>query len=277
VPAPGAGGPNRTALFVTLGVLLAVAAVVLIVALAGGDDDEPQTASNTTEVDDPVTTVEIEDPPATEPVETTAPDDPPEAGGDISNLEVVEDGFSTYADTLSGDTTGSYGFLIENTGEQTVVAAEISVTIADEAGTTVKTDSYTVGIIRPGETLGYGDELYGANLANGIGSLEVQFGEGISSSDAPPEGTLTVSNVNTTNDDYSTTTTFTVASDYADQVDFAEPYAIYRDANENIIGGGTGFMDFIPPGGEQTGEISSFEAIPNIATTEVYVDPGLFF
>jgi hypothetical protein len=38
-----------------------------------------------------------------------------------------------------------------------------------------------------------------------------------------------------------------------------------------------GILDLIPPGGQQSGQVDIFVPIPNIATTEVYVDPGPFY
>lgn len=276
---PGAAGPNRTALLVTLGVLGALVLVVLVAALASGDDDDPQAGASTTAGTEPVTTREVE---TTEPPpDTTQPDEPEEPAesaelGDVSALEVTETGFSTYIDPLFDEPGGSFGFLVEHTGDGVLVGVPLSVTIMDEAGGILETTSFDIGVIRPGETLGYGGELI-EHPTNGIGGVEVQVGESVSTYEPPAEGTLTASDVNTTGDEYSVTTTFSVSSTYSEQVDYAEPYAIYRDASGSIIGGGMGIMDFIPPGGEQTGQVDVFGPIPNIATTDVYVDAGPWY
>jgi hypothetical protein len=271
---PGAGGQNRTALYITLGVLGVLVLVVLIAALSsGGDDDDPQAAPSTTASTEPVTTEEVE---TTEPPPDTTEPEEPAGAGDVSDLEVTETGFSTYIDPIGDTPGGSFGFLVENTGDATLTGVPLSVTIMDEAGGILETTSFDVGVIRPGETLGYGAELI-EHPTNGIGEIEVQVGESVSTYEAPAEGTLTASDVNTTGDEYSVTTTFSVASTYSEQVDYAAPYAIHRDTSGRIIGGGMGIMDFIPPGGEQNGQVDIFGPIPNIATTEVYVDSGPWY
>ena len=40
-----------------------------------------------------------------------------------------------------------------------------------------------------------------------------------------------------------------------------------------IVGDSDGFRDFIPANGSAAAEITSWEAIPNVASTEVYLDP----
>jgi hypothetical protein len=92
----------------------------------------------------------------------------------------------------------------------------------------------------------------------------------------PAEGTLTAEGITTSADDYSVTTTFTAASTYAEQIDNPSVYAIYRNAENQIIGGSFGYVDFVPANGSVAGEIRSYEVIPGIATTEVYLDPGYF-
>jgi hypothetical protein len=259
--------------------VLGVIAVVLLVVLTSDDGDGSLAAPSTTDPAEPVTTRRPDTPETTEPSpDTTAPDDSDEAAvaGDVSALDVVEDGFSTYAGSIGDTTNGSFGFLVENTGDATIVGAPLSVAIRDEAGGVIETTNFTVGVIRPGETLGYGAELI-QHPTDGIGEIDVQVGESVATYEVPAEGTLTVSDIDTTGDDHRVTTTFAVSSTYGEQVDYAEPHAIYRDASGRIIGGGNGILDFIPPGGQQTGQVDILAPIPNIATTEVYVDPGPFY
>src|SRR5690606_17127370 len=93
-------------------------------------------------------------------------------------------------------------------------------------------------------------------------------------SDIPEEGVLEAEGVTTTTGDYDVTTTFTVRSTFDQQISNPYGYAIYRDASGNIIGGSTGYLNFVPAGGSTAAEITSWDVIPNIASTEVYVDVG---
>jgi hypothetical protein len=271
VPPPG-GQQNRTALYVTLGVLAAVVLVVVAIAMtSGGDDDSPAAQGTTTTADEPATTDSTD--PGIDPGDIDLPGEETTDG-----LDTTDEGFSTFPDPYDGtDTYGSYGFLVENTADHVIANAEISVTVKDTAGGIVTTDTIYLGAIQAGDTLGYGKVLTDGNLANGIGSIDIQIGESAFGASDVPDGKLTVANVTTTGDDTTTTTTFSVASTYDQEITNPSPYVIFRDASGKIIGGDFGLMDFIPADGEQSGQVDTYAKIPNIATSEIYVDPGSFY
>jgi hypothetical protein len=271
-PAQPPGAQNRTPVYIAIGVVVAAAIVGLTVVLTSGGDDEP-TAPTTAPTEQPAPTGGPGTTTAA-PTETTGT----EPTGD-NPVQVVDEGFSNFMGGVNGDEPqASYGFIVENTGTDVVTDISINISAYDAGGTAVATDSETIWVLRPGERIGIGDEFYGTTLAGPIERVEVNVGEpsNFSAEEVPAEGTLTAEGITTSADDYSVTTTFTATSTYAEQVDSPSVYAIYRDANGQIIGGSFGFVDFVPANGSVAGEIRSYEVIPAIAITEVYLDPGYF-
>ena len=91
----------------------------------------------------------------------------------------------------------------------------------------ITNDSHSVGRINAGESLGIGYDIID-EIPGGVGRLEFSFEEGYE--DSAPEGSFTVSGVSTQTDEYSTETTFTVASSYEIDLETTYAYAIYRDS-----------------------------------------------
>jgi hypothetical protein len=267
---PGPGQQNKTPLYVAIGVVATIALVALIVMLTGGDDDDPAGPDNPP-ITDPRT-------PTTATVETvddpSGPDDPP--SGDAT-VEVVETGFSNFTGGLD-ERSGAYGFVVENTGDGLATDIQISVSAYDAGGTALASASHTVYVLRPGEQMGIGDEFFGTTLSGEIDSIDVQVSEPseYGADDVPTEGALTAEGITTRADEYSLSTTFTAKSTYGQQIDYPSAYAIYRDADGNIVGGSRGSLDFLPANGSAAGEVTSWDVIPNVATTEIYLDPGYF-
>lgn len=273
---PGAqppGAQNRTPLYIAIGVVVAAALIGLIVVLSGGDEEEPAPSTPSTE-EAPTTEV---DPSNTGGTSDTTTSDEPSGAAD---LEVVESGFSNYMGGYDRDEqTAAYGFVVENTGDDVAVDVSVSVSAFDADGTAVASESHTIYVLRPGEKMGIGDEFWGDDLTAEIADLQVQLSEpsGYGAEDVPEEGTLTAEGITTTTDDYGVTTKFTATSTYDQQLDYPSAYAIYRNAGGDIIGGSRGSVDFVAPNGSTAGEVTSWEVIPDIATTEVYLDAGYFY
>ncbi|HET6950316.1 MAG TPA: hypothetical protein VFI47_08075 [Acidimicrobiales bacterium] len=270
-PPPGQGGQNRTPLFVAIGVVAAALLIGLFFIMQDDGDDTTtgNPGTNTTDATTPDT-----EPPATfEPSDDTEPDTNPSGN---TELEVVESGFSNYMGGFDQDELkASYGFIVENKGDETATDVDISVSIYDEAGAVLSSEQHTIYVIRPGEKFGVGDEIY-SGLTARVGKIEVQIGEPSPyATEVPDEGGLTAEGVSTAAEEYGgLTTTFTVKSTYAQQLDSPYAYAIFRNANGAIVGGAWQILNFVPANGSTAGEISSFDQIPDVATTEVYVDPG---
>jgi hypothetical protein len=267
---PPPGAQNRTPLYVAIGVVVAVAIVGLIIVLTSGDDGDDER----TDRPDPRPSTTEEAPDPTGSPEPTEDDDPP---SDSGTVEVVEVGWSNFMGGFDRDElSASYGFIVENTGDETVTDIQVSVSAYDANGTALATASHTIYMLRPGQKMGIGDEFFGENLTAEVADVQVNVSEpeNWSLSDIPEEGVLEAEGVTTTTSDYDVTTTFTIRSTFDQQISSPYGYAIYRDASGNIIGGSTGYLNFVPAGGTTAGEITSWEVIPNIASTEVYIDVG---
>lgn len=270
-PPPG-GGQNRTPLFVALGVVAVAALVgVGLVVGGGGDDDDPTTT--TTEPTDP--TDETTQTTAG-PADTTAPDDGSTEAGSAEDIEVVETGFTNFDAQYDDVNHVSYGYVLENTGDDPVSNIEVTVTLKDAEGTVVSSDTDTIYLIQPGAKVGLGDEPY-EEVAE-VAEIEVQASVPSYAEPAEELGDITVGDVSTT-EDSSWKTTFTASSTYEVQLDGPYAYVIYRNSDGDIVGGSYGFMNVVEAGGSTSGEVTSYEPIPGVdpAQTEVYVDPGYIY
>ena len=276
-PTPG-GGQNRTPLFVALGVVgvLAIGGIALA-ATSGGDDDDPPPTSiatpGTESTSGPQGTSEPSGP------ATTAGTPAPSGGtsSSVEGLEVVETGFSNFTDEFDGTNRVSYGYIIENTGDEPVANVEVTVTLKDAEGTVVSSDTDNIYLINPGQRVGLGDEPY-EEIAT-VDAMEVQAAIPSYAGEATALGEITVDGISTTEDGGRWVTTFTAASTYEVQLDGPYAYAVYRNAGGDIVGGSYGFMNIVQAGGSTSGEVSSYSVLPDVdpAQTEVYVDPGYLF
>lgn len=272
---PSGGDANRTPLFVVLGILGAAAVVLLIFLLSSGDDKkDPQDPRDPT---DPTT----QPPDTTSPPETDGPDDPdPDPPANEGPVKVVDEGFTNFVNDLD-DQSGSFGFIVENTGEDVLQSVSMQVVVYGAGDKVITTKDYTIGTIRPGEKLGFGDEMYGEDLAEGIDRLEIQIpdhSDSVTDASEVPDGGFEVSELTTTPGDYNLVTNFTLASTYStDDVSYPSTYVIYRDADGKIVGAAWGAASF--EGGHQTAEVevTTYDIIPDVETTEVYVDPGYIY
>ena len=275
MPGGPPGGPpgdaNRTPLFVVLGVLGAAAVVLLIFLVAGGggdDDDDPTGPENPTETTEPNSP------------ETTGPDGPettePQGDGDV---QVVDQGFSNFEDTF-GEPGGSFGFILENTGDNILQSVETQVVIYGSGDRVITTKDFTIGTIRPGEKMGFGDEMYGEDLQDGIDHLEIQVRNDSAELANPadvPEGGFEVANVELTSDDYNMTVNFDLTSTYTvEEVGYPSTYVIFRDAGGEIIGAAWGSASFDTEP-QAAVEVTTYDVIPNVDATEVFVDPGYIY
>jgi hypothetical protein len=272
-PPPG-GGQNRTPLFVALGVVAVAALVgVGLVVTSGGDDDDPTPTTIETANTSGQTT-----PPTDGPSNTDGPDEPsePSGSGSAADIEVVETGFTNFEAQYDDENHVSYGYILENTGDEPVSNIEVTVTLKDGDGTVVSSDTDTIYLIQPGGKVGLGDEPY-EEIAE-VAEMEVQASIPSYASPAEELGEITAGDVSTT-EDSSWKTTFTASSTYEVQLDGPYAYVIYRNADGDIVGGSYGFMNVVEAGGSTSGEVTSYEPIPGVdpAQTEVYVDPGYIY
>jgi hypothetical protein len=258
---------NRAPVIVAAGLLLTAAAIGVIVARFGGDDGnatDPSPASDAppavSEPGDGTTTSDASDETYSTTAGTAAP---------IDGLAVVDSGFSTY-EGFDGP-AGSYGLIVENTSDQPITHFTVQVVVYDTDDTVVGSNDHTVAVVNPGARLGLGAEISDP-LPNGIGRLDVRTER--AEGDPVPRGAFTVADVSTSSDEFGVYTTFVVSSSYDVEFELSHAYAVYRDAEGQIVGGANGLIDLIPRQGRANGEVTAFEVVPNVARAEVYVDPG---
>ena len=95
-----------------------------------------------------------------------------------------------------------------------------------------------------------------------------------------PDGTLSLEGeVGFAGDDYYTDITYTAASTYAVDLEFAHAYAILRDASNKIVGAEDDFITKVPANGKtaDTISINNLNLPPGVDHVEVYVDVGTIF
>jgi hypothetical protein len=264
-PDPAPREVKRAPVIVAVGLLLTAVAIGVIVARFG-DDDGAAEPTPTTDAPPAVsepdrgTTATRESNGTTSSTGQTVP---------VQGLAVVDSGFSTY-EGFDGP-AGSYGLILENGSGRPINHLVVQVVVYDRNDTVVGSYDHAVGVVNPGARLGLGAEVSDP-LPNGIGRLDIQTtgreGEPV------PDGTFTVADVSTSSDEFGVYTTFVVSSSYAVEFELTPAYAVYRDAAGRIVGGASGLVDLIPPRGRANGEVTAFAVVPNVARTEVYVDPG---
>jgi hypothetical protein len=261
-------------------VLVVIAAVVAVVALSGDDDpEETSTQQSTTTEDQPSTTEDINLPPtpSTEDDGNGGTGSPPADDA----VQLVDSGFSVYFDELYDVDYLTWGAMVENTSEQVARSVRVQVGFLDDSGTVLGTDEETIRVLMPGATVGVGDSGIEATQAT---QLDIQVTPPSEWGDPAEFGEITTSGISVEFDsDYNAPTiSFTAASTYSDQVDGPYFYAIFRDANENILGAESDWSSvYIPPGGQAVGEIDAYDSIGNIegldaSKTLVFVDPDIW-
>jgi hypothetical protein len=270
-PPPSPPGPpprevRRAPVIVAAGLLLIAVAIGVIVARFG-DDDRDAEPTTTTDAPPAVsepdgrTTATRESNGTTSSTGRTVP---------VQGLAVVDSGFSTYQG-FDGP-AGSYGLILENGSGRPINRLVVQVVVYDNNDTVVGSYDHPVAVVNPGARLGLGAEISDP-LPNGIGRLDIRT-EG-REGEPVPDGAFTVAEVSTSSDEFGVYTTFVVSSSYAVEFELTPAYAVYRDAAGRIVGGASGLVDLIPPRGRANGEVTAFAVVPNVARTEVYVDPGL--
>ena len=195
--------------------------------------------------------------------------------GAIDAIEVTDSGVTNFADEFDGTNRASYAYVLTNNGEEPVANMEVTVTLVDTEGTVLSSDTDSIYLLQPGQSIGLGDTTYD-EIAE-VDAVEVQPAIPSYASPAEQLGEVTVEGINTTADSSGyLTTTFTATSSYEVQLDSPWAYVVYRNSDGAIVGGTYSVIDIVQPGGTTSGEVASYQAVPNVdpAQTEVYVDPG---
>jgi hypothetical protein len=266
---PGGGVANRTPLFVVLGILAAAALVGLYFLVSGGDDNKDPQNPN-----EPSTQA-----PNTSPSSTPSTEGPEQPTND-GPVKLLESGFTNFTDSLD-EPTAAYGFVVHNTGDDILQGLAIQVVAYAADDKVITTQDYTIGTIRPDEKLGLGGELWGEDMQGGLERLEIQIGDASDSVTDPsevPDGAFTIGEPTTKADDYNLTTTFELSWTYAAELDiYPTAYAIFRDAAGNIVGASRGGASGVDGATNTVVELTTYDVIPDVESTEVYVEPGYVY
>jgi hypothetical protein len=201
----------------------------------------------------------------------TTDDDSDEPEVEPGEITVEKQGY-TY-DANSGNV--SYGIVLSNQ-EQDIAAESIQLQVAfyDAAGTVIDTVTENVSYLLPGETTGVGGTASGvADMAEM--RVQVSADDWREWEEQPP--LLTIDNISVTEDDFGgTKVTGEVTNSLDQELESITLYAVFLDAEGNIVGGDFSFLDFVPASGTSAFEITSFVEVPGIATAEVYGQPFFF-
>lgn len=288
-PAPPAPpGSTRTdtriPLLVTLAFVVVVALLAVLVAVLGDDDEEPAAARSTTTTsplattDRPATTEPTAEtttgdtgPPASGPDDTSTTGPPGGGTGGVSDIEILEQGFSA-----APDDTLTFGALVRNNADQVAIICGILIEAFDAAGESVASyDSLWHTAVLPGQTVG----ISRAGIALGGDPVELDVGvENIHWDDPANHGETTASGVETTVDAAGfATTSFTASSTYTDDLPAPFAWVVYRNAAGEIVGGDTDPLSGpLSPGEATDDEVRTDGPVPDIdeAQTEVWIEPG---
>ena len=295
-PAGGSPSPDR-GLRVAVGGAAAV--LVLLLGVAGlrscGDDDPSGTADSAlpdreSPSDDAV------GPKGDEPAEGDDGDDG--VGGGASGcvsappdnqLDVTDQGFGVV--DVDGTVNGSYGFVVENTTGADITDLSYSVEFYNDECQALSGIVDTVvndrEVIRPGQEIVVGHEFYVPAVQltvedfADVEMVVVAWPNDSLDRGPAPDGEVTVRGITSEAAGGEVTTSFTVSSSYATNLQSLTVYLVYLDAQGGIVGGGHNFFvgadftdDFVvvPAGGSAPLSITTSDAVADpsaLASTEV--------
>jgi hypothetical protein len=237
-------------------IIATVAAVMLLAAGAcADDDDETGTAQQTAPPE-----VSYECSPATG-LDSTLP------------VRLVGGGVCGYDDGLGHV---YYGVVLQNVGADDLRDLAVAVDVRDGSLASIgRSVPHQVFVLPPGQEMGIG---YHSHLQAPPGQptmqvqvrpLEVQNGP-----ESPAD--ITVSDVATTVQDSSRTTTFTLTSTFLFPLQPVEVFVVYRDASGAVLGGEQDLVENIPAQGRVPHTLTSSYVNPAVTQASVYVNENPF-
>jgi hypothetical protein len=200
------------------------------------------------------------------PVEEQQPTDGP--------VQVTTSGLCSYDDGLGHVT---YGVVVRNTGPEPVYRVLLDVDVHDSTGIDAgRAIPHLIHKLEPGEELGIGySSLVEASAVGGMTEGRA-LGVRVTVPDMPdpawPEDGMTVSDVSTTLEGGTRSTTFAITSGYDFPRDSVEVFVVYRDAQGLILGGEQDLIAQFDPHGTVTHTIGSNYANPAVTQASVYVN-----
>ncbi|HKE99761.1 MAG TPA: hypothetical protein VKG45_12610 [Actinomycetes bacterium] len=244
-----------------------VAAVVLLVAggvlagtmLTGGGDTSPTTVSPAAE--QPATS------PGQEPATSAPAAAAPAAGG--PGARVVDLGFTRLRPDPGEDPEVSYAVVVANPrADQIATDVRVLVTFAGRGGRPLATEDDDLDVLLPGQT----GAIAGKTEVTGAARMRAQVVVGGWRPAAGVTGRLTVGDVRTSAAAGTVTTTATLRSTFATNLEDARVVAIWRGPGGRILGGESTDADVVPAGGAVPVVIDSSSVPGRIARTDVYAN-----
>lgn len=239
---------------------------------ADATTDEPTEEDRTSEVDDEQPGHEADD-----PAGDTGDDALEEAGdtaeeeADRQDIEITDSGFSTFT-AYDDSTRASWAAVLTNPNDDLWLATsiDITVTLLDDAGSVLASQSDSLALLLPGQS----GAVTGSTLDDvaGLADIRVQARVRNWESQPGPYGSFQTSDVSVREDDFGGwTVTGQVASTFTDDFDDVYAVAVFRNADNDIIGGAFTFIDFVPGDGDTSFQIDAFDDLVDVDSSEVYV------
>ena len=152
-----------------------------------------------------------------------------------------------------------FGFVVENPNPDLAIeGSPYQVAAYDEAGNVLRAQSGYIGLLLPGQKLGVGDYTYldEADEEDAkVARFDVQLRAG-RFTPSGPQPTFTAQQVTYAEGDWDATVTGVVNSPYKKDVSSVRVYAVAYDDAGAIVGGGSGYLEFVPAEGQSAAEVS---------------------
>jgi hypothetical protein len=148
-------------------------------------------------------------------------------------IVVLEYGYSNVPGGFGGeDIDGSYAMVLENTGGDLAERVQVIVTVKDDDGVVLDSETHEVYFIRGGEQAAIGKSLGGIRSLNApIAEIDIQWGGTGDLFNQPLSGGIETDNVNTFMSGGTTEVTFNAESDYDEEIGFPYTTAVLRNGS----------------------------------------------
>ncbi len=186
------------------------------------------------------------------------------------DLMLLEQGFTYFPESTE---YVHFAVVFENPNAATWVAERTSITITwfDAAEGVAGSTTEILSTALPGGRSAVAGVAF--NVTNPA-TMDVQFRVGDWTEIDFAPGAFTFSGVTTEAQQFGgSITRGLVASTFEVDQEFVRVAAVYKDANGSVLGGDSGFIDFVPAGGEIGFEVNPLGGFQGVATTDVYASP----
>jgi len=193
---------------------------------------------------------------------------PPE--GSYLPLTVDESGYT--ANNAEGNDYATFGAVLTNpNNEWAVYRMTVVTSFLDPQEAFLASSDLSVTVM-PGQTTAVAGQTFGAGAAFELEVVPLE--DPTVYVPFTSSGTIDVADVSSQSTEAGMTTTGTLTSSLTSDQTFLQLFAIYRDADGDIIGGANGAVEALPSGGSAPFEISDTQPPPGVIATEVYWQLG---